>query len=312
MKFELFGRLGDDNETGDQQAEDTGGFNAGYDDEGGDFQTGGDLDRTVQNLFDQGYSEDEIKNELQGQYSATEVSQAINRVVTSNATGNGNSGGGGGNSDGPEPMTPYQGDEDAVSPMDEGYDGDNQNSGGGGNGMENNMNQNNNQNTMMQGQQNQQSQQQQQQPLQSGGQSQKGSANSGNVDPAVEELIETIIAENFEKVEAEFHNVYDELDTFADEIEDLKQRVHDLEVRDDEDQQQFVQKIDEVEEHIDEYESRIGGLEKAFQQVLPSLVDNVRELTQLVQEIKQERGIDTEANVSEEDIQGLEMQDDWD
>jgi hypothetical protein len=294
MNFELFGRLKDNNGAEEPDNGDNGGFDAGFGE--GDFQTGGDLDRTVQNMFDQGYSEDEIKSELQGQYAENEITQAINRVVTSSATG-------GNENEGPEPMTPYQGDEGAVSPMDEGYNQEDGN--GGGNEMESEDNFNEmgqNDNNMMQGQQNQQQSQQQQQPVQSGGQS-RGSANSGNVDPAVEELIETIIAENFEKVEAEFHNVYDELDTFAEEIEDLKQRVHDLEVRDDEDQQQFVQKIDEVEEHIDQYESRIGGLEKAFQQVLPSLVDNVRELTDLVQELKDE------GEVSEGDFEDMDVED---
>lgn len=293
MKFELFGRLGDNEEGAEQEGGDSGGFDAGFGDGGGDFQTGGDLDRTVQNMFDQGYSEEEIKSELQGRYSSNEVSQAINRVVTSSATGDNSS------NDGPQPMTPYKGDEDAVSPMDEGYD--QQGNGGDSMEMEDNFNQDNQNNTMMQGQQNQQ--QPQQQPIQSSGQGQAGQNNSGNVDPAVEELIETIIAENFEKVEAEFHNVYEELDTFADQIEDLKQRVHDLEVRDDEDQQQFVQKIDEVEEHIDSYESRIGGLEKAFQQVLPSLVDNVRELTDLVQELKDD------GDVSEGDFEDMDVED---
>ncbi|MFQ3307844.1 MAG: hypothetical protein ACI977_000055 [Candidatus Nanohaloarchaea archaeon] len=291
MKFELFGRLGDNNGQQDQEEGGNNGFNAGFGEE--DFQTGGDLDRTVQNMFDQGYSEDEIKSELQGQYAENEITQSINRVVTSSATGNNNS------NDGPEPMTPYQGDEGAVSPMDEGYSQD-KNENGGGNEM-NNINQNTQNDNMMQEQQNPQ---QPQQPTQQSGRQGQGNYNaSGNVDPAVEELIETIIAENFEKVEAEFHNVYDELDTFAEEIEDLKQRVHDLEVRDDEDQQQFVQKIDEVEEHIDEYESRIGGLEKAFQQVLPSLVDNVRELTDLVQELKDE------GEVSEGDFEDMDVED---
>lgn len=293
MNFELFGRLKDNNGAEEPDNGDNDGFDAGFGD--GDFQTGGDLDRTVQNMFDQGYSEDEIKSELQGQYAENEITQAINRVVTSSATG-------GNGDEGPEPMTPYQGDDGAVSPMDEGYNQNGQDNNGGGNAMESedNFNESTQNDNMMQGQQNPQ---QPQQPAQQGAQTQAGGNSSQNVDPAVEELIETIIAENFEKVEAEFHNVYDELDTFAEEIEDLKQRVHDLEVRDDEDQQQFVQKIDEVEEHIDQYESRIGGLEKAFQQVLPSLVDNVRELTDLVQELKDE------GEVSEGDFEDMDVED---
>lgn len=127
------------------------------------------------------------------------------------------------------------------------------------------------------------------------------------VDPQTEELIETIIAENFQKVEEEFNNVYSEMDMIEDKLADLENRVEELEIRDDEDQEEFVQKMDEVESHIDSYESRIGGLEKAFQQMLPSLVDNIRDLTSLVQEIKQEQGIETESNVSNQDVQDIDM-----
>ncbi|MEF8880583.1 MAG: hypothetical protein V5A72_01995, partial [Candidatus Nanohaloarchaea archaeon] len=105
MKFKLFGKLRDDDE---QSAEDAG-------------LSGGSLERTVENMFQQGYSEEEIRNELEDQYSPAEISRAVNDTVTSSATDNG----------GPQPMTPYQEDteEDAVSPMDEGYEqgNDNQN-----------------------------------------------------------------------------------------------------------------------------------------------------------------------------------------
>lgn len=291
MKFKLFGRLRDDEE---QSAEDAG-------------LSGGSLERTVENMFQQGYSEDEIRNELEDQYSPAEISRAVNNTVTSSATDNG----------GPQPMTPYQEDaeEDAVSPMDEGYEQGNDDQGENQDSMDSSMNQQNNLNSggldsgnqgmqqqNPQPQQPQQNQQQQQQAL-----SQRGS--QGTVDPAVEELIETIVSEQFERVRNEFQTVYDEIDIIADEVEDLESRVHDLEVRDDEDQEEFIQKVDEMEEHIDSYQSRIGGLEKAFQQVLPSLVDNVKELTSLVQEIKQEKGIETSTDVSQDDVEDIDMSD---
>jgi peptidoglycan hydrolase CwlO-like protein len=158
--------------------------------------------------------------------------------------------------------------------------------------------------------QNQQNRQMQQpQPQQQQSQSLQGSQQFGTVDPAVEELIETIVAEQFQRVRNEFESVYEELDMIEEELEDLDNRVHDLEIRDDEDQEEFVQKVDEMEDHIDSYQSRIGGLEKAFQQILPSLVDNVKELTSLVQEIKQEKGIETSTDVSEEDVEDIDMSD---
>jgi hypothetical protein len=310
MKFKLFERLRDsgssDTGTTSSPAQ-TGGLGEpefGDDDSApasGGPPAGGSLERTVENMFDQGYSEDEIKDELQGQYSEQEIQTAVNQTVTNNAT----------SSDGPEPMTPYQSDDEPVSPMDEGYDDQQpeeqqtqrqggQSIGGQNQGM---------QQTQPQPQQ-QQTQQKQLEPLPQEGE--EGGGQSGPVDQRVEQLIETIVAENFQRVTKEFENVYEELDILEEELEDLEKRVHDLEVRDDEDHEQFVQKVDEMEEHIDSYQSRIGGLEKAFQQVLPNLVDNVRDLTGLVQEIKQEKGIETETNVSEKDMEQMDEElQDW-
>lgn len=298
MKFELFGKLrdnGDDNsDVGSNSPpssnNDIGGLGESSN---SPSQIGGGLEENVQQMFSQGYSEGEIRQELQGQYSEDEIDQAVNRTIKSSATG-GNSQTGGG----PEPMTPYNGGDDTVSPMDEGYGQDNQ---------EEQMDQGN-QPPVDQGMNNQAGGQANQAPLPQQGENNQGNANA-NTNSSVEELVETIVAENLERVEREFENAYSEIDDIKKKMEDIDERVHDLEVRDDEDQTQFVQKMDELEEDIDSYQARMGGLEKAFQQILPSLVDNVRDLTSLVQEIKQERGIETEANMNENDIQDIDMED---
>lgn len=302
MKFKLFGRLRDDDEssTGNQGL------------------SGGSLERTVENMFQQGYSEEEIKEELEGRYSEQEINQAVNNTVTSSATDDG----------GPQAMTAYNSgsEEDAVSPMDEGYNGDTEESQS--RGMEDmqqgsqdgsqdipqgqSMGQSQGQ-QMQQGQMGQsqsgQSQMNQEPIPQQGQQAQQGlnDYQDQNIDPAMEELIETIVAEKFNEVESEFSKIYEEMDIMIDELESLEDRVHDLEVRDDEDQQEFVQKVDEMEDHIDSYQSRIGGLEKAFQQVLPSLVENVKDLTSLVQEIKDDKGIETSTTVDQEDVEDIDM-----
>jgi hypothetical protein len=296
MKFKLFERLRDDDSGTDNSGtppSQQGGLGEPQMDDPG--LQGGGLERTVENMFDQGYSEDEIMQELQGQYSEQEIQQAVNNTVTNNAT----------STEGPEPMTPYQSDDEPVSPMDEGFNDS---------GDQQPQQTQQSQDMSMQGQQDQMSQQPQQQdmqPLQQ--QDQQGQQpRNGAVDAGVEELIETIVAENFQRVTAEFQNVYEELDAMEEKIQELDERVHDLEIRDDEDQEQFVQKVEEMEDHIDSYQSRIGGLEKAFQQVLPNLVDNVRDLTQLVQEIKQEKGIETKTNLSQQDVQEMDEElEDW-
>ena len=310
MEFKLFDRIRDDDGDQANQSNDSGGFgnfggsNNNNSNSGASFGGNG-VERRVSDMFDQGYSEEEIKQELQGQFSQTEIERAINSAVKSSATGNNSSSG---NQGGPEPMTPYQSQDEAVSPMDEGFDDGQQ--------EDNQMNQNNNQQQqgMQQNQgfnQNNTNQQQQSQPPQGGQQGQQmANPSQGTVDPQIEELIETIVSENFQRVEQRFDEIFDEIDVLADKVGELEDRVEELEIRDDEDQQQFVQKVDEVEDHIDSYESRIGGLEKAFQQVLPSLVDNVRDLTSLVQEIKQEKGIETDTNVSQQEMDEMDI-DNW-
>ncbi len=300
MKFKLFERLRDDDDSEEQNNSNA---SQGLGEPNMD-QMGGSLERTVENMFDQGYSEEEIMQELQGQYTEPEIQRAVNNTVTNNATP----------SDGPEPMSPYQSDEGAVSPMDEGYQQEegqeepqamnqSQDQGPQSGGKMQDMEQSPPQNPQ---------QNQPQQSLQQQGPPQEPAQREGEgVDPQVEELVETIVAENFQRVTAEFQNVYEELDALEEEVEELDHRVHDLEVRDDEDQEQFVQKVEEMENHIDSYQSRIGGLEKAFQQVLPNLVDNVRDLTQLVQEIKQEKGIETSTNISEQEMEDMDQLEDW-
>jgi len=104
-----------------------------------------------------------------------------------------------------------------------------------------------------------------------------------------EELIETIIEEKMIDIEDEFETVYERLEALEDHVDELQQDVHDLKIRKDEDEREFLQKMEEMEEYLENSESRIGGLEKAFQQTLPSLVENVRDLTELVEDMRQEQ-----------------------
>lgn len=296
MKFELFGKLRDDgndnSEVGNNSPPSANSSMGGLGSNSSP-QRGNGLEENVQQMFSQGYSEEEIRQELQGQYSENEIDQAVNRTIKSSATG------GSSNQGGPEPMTPYDGGDDTVSPMDEGYGQESQGQMGQNSPppMDQGMNNNPQGNPPPSNPE----------PIPQQGNDQQN--NNSNVNDSVEEMVETIVAENLERVEREFENAYSEIDEIKAQLEDFEERIHDLEVRDDEDQTQFIQKMDELEEDIDSYQARMGGLEKAFQQILPSLVDNVRDLTSLVQEIKQERGIQTESNMSQEDIQDIDMED---
>lgn len=305
MKFELFNRF-KDNEDNDEMDTQSQGYG------GNEFSDGGNLSRTIENLFDQGYSQEEIVQELSGRYSQNEIQNAINKTVKSGATSKNSENELGGDLDGaPEPMSKYQADEEpkTMEPMDEGFsNSQNNNNSNNQNNMNSNQGKPQSQNNLMDKNQNQTSMQDRQPAGKQGYQDNQNQPTGQQVDSSIEELVEMVISENFKQVENEFENVYDEIDKIVEEVSDMKQRLHDLEVRKEEQETQVVDKMDELKTDIDNYESRIGGLEKAFQQVLPSLVDNVRELTDLVQEMKQEKGIETDASVSEDEIEGME---DW-
>ncbi len=281
MKFELFGKLRDGEEQNETSNNKEPGLNMEQEENNLDIgQPRGGLEKTVERMFDQGYSEEEIRQELDGQYSSAELQGAINQVVKSSATGNKVQ------DSGPQPMQPYKSDNDPENSMSKGFD--------------------NNKEEPEPPQKNNLDQPQQLNNPPPRKEPDNRNQSQGN---GVEELVETIVAENFEMVEAEFQNVYKEIDEVKEKLEDFEERINELEIRDDEDNTQVIQKMDEIEQDFQNYQSRIGGLEKAFQQVLPSLVDNVRELTGLVQEIKQEKGIETSSNINKDELEDIDMED---
>jgi DNA-binding transcriptional MerR regulator len=51
----------------------------------------------------------------------------------------------------------------------------------------------------------------------------------------------------------------------------------------------------EMDDRLEELEARIGGLEKAFKQFLPSLTKNIESLSDMIHEMKEKRGLEAEA-----------------
>ncbi|MFB6076845.1 MAG: hypothetical protein ABEK12_01800 [Candidatus Nanohaloarchaea archaeon] len=227
MKFKFLGRL-----RGDEGGEEAEGRGRAPIDE-------------VQQLSQQGYSEDEITNILRDRgYAYGEINEAINQAVrdtTVQQSGGRQSGGqqAGGPAD--QPPGGQQPGEEARQGTGMGYE--------------------------------EQPPAPEPQPEPQPQPREAGDTDFGEpsgVSAEEEELIETIVAEHFTDVEDEFDNVYAEIDEMADELAALKERVDELETREDEDQQEFIQRMDSMQEYLEESQSRIGGMEKAMQQVLPS------------------------------------------
>lgn len=258
MKFEFLGKLrGDDSGNAASQG-------------GGPPTAAGEgglpIDE-VRRLSNQGYSESEITEELRDRgYSYREINEAMNTAVQSAAT---SSGGGGTN------MAQQQDEFDDTDwePQDS-QTFDDYDQGG-------------------QVNQQPQPQQPQQQPAEPAyndqGYEDDWSASGASVSPDEEELIEIIVSEHATELENEVDQVRNEMDTLRQQLQDLQDSFQEIDVRRDEDEQVVVQKVNEMEEYFEETHSRMGGMEKALQQVLPALVENVRELSSIVREMKEEK-----------------------
>ncbi|MCX6815662.1 MAG: hypothetical protein NT120_02330 [Candidatus Aenigmarchaeota archaeon] len=101
----------------------------------------------------------------------------------------------------------------------------------------------------------------------------------------LEELVEGVIDEKWQKFETRISKVDETFDKIRAEIRQFEERVsqdrkqsptRDLEI-----------KISDIGEQIDDLDARVGGLEKAFKQFLPSLTRNIEALSNMIHEIKE-------------------------
>ncbi len=104
---------------------------------------------------------------------------------------------------------------------------------------------------------------------------------------SIEELVEGVINEKWEIFEKELRNLKFDQEKLVKEIEEIKNAINKLS----EEKQNPVleKKINELNKRFDELDSRVSGLEKAFRQFLPSLVQNVRILSELIDKMKKKK-----------------------
>lgn len=237
----------------------------------------------VQNLTDQGYSESEITEELRNRgYAYSEINEAMNAAVKQSASQRGGRGGGN-NMQQPQQQQPPQDDfgggdefggEDNWEPQNsssfDDFDEEPQQpqepAPQGGGGYQDDFGA------------------PAQEPAPQGG----GGGGATQITPEEEELIEIIVSEHVADLEDEFGQLRTDMSELREEFDELRQSFREIDVRKDEDEKVVIQKVNEMEEYFEQTHSRMGGMEKALQQVLPSLVENVRELSSIVREMQEE------------------------
>lgn len=108
-----------------------------------------------------------------------------------------------------------------------------------------------------------------------------------NTDVIVEEIVEGVVEEKLQKFEERIRRMESDYSTAAIQIKQLELR----QPSKDQPAKDYDSRISEMSEQMEELQARIGGLEKAFKQFLPSLTKNIESLSGLIHEMKEKQGM---------------------
>ncbi len=118
-------------------------------------------------------------------------------------------------------------------------------------------------------------------PEEEGKQSQQG---FGDMDrESVYEIVESVVSERMNSVKSEMKEINDQIKSIQQIISEFKATVQEQDEARRKELGSAHEKIKDASVHVVELEPRVSGLEKAFKDIVPNLVDSVREVKELVQ-----------------------------
>ena len=97
----------------------------------------------------------------------------------------------------------------------------------------------------------------------------------------MEELIESVMEDKVSKYDTEVKKLRESLDTVRSDMKAIEQKMSDVRMQPQESGSQ------ELGEQIEDLQARVGGLDRACQQFLPSLTKNIESLSKMIHEMKQ-------------------------
>lgn len=105
----------------------------------------------------------------------------------------------------------------------------------------------------------------------------------------LEELVEEIVEEKWKDSMTELKDIEKAIVHLQDQMQFLNEKIKHVDKAADEKKGELKSIIEESSAHIENIESRIGSVEKAFKEFLPSLTENVRSLSGIVETMKKDR-----------------------
>jgi len=103
-----------------------------------------------------------------------------------------------------------------------------------------------------------------------------------------EELIESIVQERMGEIDQKFNEFMAKQANLERNISNLHHQLSILSEGKTQTEQSIISKIDSFKDTLTDINGRMSGLEKAFKDALPALIESVRSLTDLVQRFKKE------------------------
>ena len=109
-------------------------------------------------------------------------------------------------------------------------------------------------------------------------------------DIIVEEIVEGVVEEKWQKFEDKIKKMENDFTNLSLQLKKMEQLPTKEQPTKD-----YDAKIADISEQLEDLQARVGGLEKAFKQFLPSLTKNIESLSNLIHEMKEKHGIVQEA-----------------
>ncbi len=112
---------------------------------------------------------------------------------------------------------------------------------------------------------------------------------STSTNEGVEELVESIIDEKWEEIEENIRKVVQWKKDTEQRIQDMESKINDLEERFDKLHDAVIGKVGEYDKNIMNVGAEIKAMEKAFSKIIPEFANSVSQLTELVEDLKEEK-----------------------
>ncbi len=110
--------------------------------------------------------------------------------------------------------------------------------------------------------------------------------NMGMATPRTEEIIEAIIDEKWNDLVKDINKIVEWKEKTDGVIGQIQQKIADLDQNFKTLHDGILGKIGEYDEHITDVSTEIKAMEKVFEKVLPTLTENVNELSRIVKDLK--------------------------